>query len=81
MILKNKVVSFGAYTALNSYLGIEVFQYTPRNKDSGVIKLRAYTPGHRLVESRIARLINYDSESRYFEFKYKGQTLILKLNH
>lgn len=78
---KNIIVPFGVYTSLNSNLDIEIFQYTPRNKDSGEVKFRVHMPGHRLVESRIARLVNYDSESRYFEFKYKGQILILKLNH
>ena len=81
MKVNNIIVPFGQYTCLNSNMDIEIFQFTPRNKDSGEVKFRVHMPGHRLVESRIANLVNYDSEYRYFKFKYKRQNLILKLSH
>lgn len=77
---KNVIVPFGVYTSLNSNLDIEIFQYTARNKDSGVVKFRVHTPGHRLVESRIAKLFKYDSEYHYYTFKYLNQTITFKIN-
>lgn len=78
---KNIIVPFGKYFYVNSNMDIEIFQFTPRNKDSGVVKLRVHTPGHRVVESRIAQLVNYDEAFRYFKFKYNGMDIVLKLAH